>query len=127
MRLQIQCNINLGIDVATLLFLLGFALPTNIDSYMNPHPEDNKSSVTNALSIQYKPEINELPALDKSKLLYYVNKFTSIYRLCIPLLVPLDILAITYKKSHLGFSCYFKIIACSWFIYGLTKFFRSFI
>lgn len=94
---------------------------------MNPRPDGNESPVTNTLSIQPRPAINKLPAPDKSKLLYHVNRVTDVYWLCIPLLVALDILGITHEEGHPGFSCCYKIIARSWFIHGLTKLLCSFI
>ena len=50
-RLQIQHNSNLGTDAVALLFVLGFAPPTEADSYMEPQPEGGDSPVINALSI----------------------------------------------------------------------------
>lgn len=43
-----------------------------------------------------------LPPLDKA--------LTGVYRLCISLLVALDILAIAYGEGHLSFSHCYKII-----------------
>lgn len=125
--LQIQRNNNLSTDPATLPFVLGSAPPTGADPYMEPRPEGTDSSVTDALSIQRGPAINDLPAPDKSKLLYHVSKLTGVYRLCIPPSVAPDIIAIAHGEGHPGFSCCYKIIARSWFIRGLTKLLRSFI
>lgn len=69
----------------------------------------------------------KVPKPDKFKFLYHINKLTNIYHLCIPLSIALDILALTHEEGHSGFSRYYKIIMCSWFIRGLTKLLRSFI
>lgn len=81
LRLQIQHNIDLDTNAAALLFLLGSVLPIDANSYINLRPKSNESPVTNRLSIQRRPAIDELPALNKSKLLYYVNKLTGVCRL----------------------------------------------
>lgn len=96
-----------------LLFVLGSTPLIDANPYINPCPEGNQSPITNAFFIQCRPAINKLPAPNKSKLLYYVNKLTDIHRLCIPLLVASDILAIAHGESHLGFSYCYKIIARS--------------
>lgn len=51
LQLQIQRNINLGTDIAALLFVLGSVPSTNANFYMNPYLEGNKSPVTNDFSI----------------------------------------------------------------------------
>ena len=119
--LQIQRNIDLGTDAAALPFVLSSAPSTDADLYINPRPEGNESSVTNAFSIQCKLTTDELPAPDKLKLLYHVSKLIGVYRLCIPPSVAPNIFANVHKEGHPGFSCCYKIIARSWFIYGLTK------
>ena len=127
LRLQIQRNIDLGMDAAALSFVLDSASPTDADLYMNPHPESDESPVTDAFSIQRESAIDELPAPDKSKLLYHVSKLISVHRLCIPPLVAPDIFAIAHREGHPGFSRCYEIIARSWFIRGLTKLLWSFI
>lgn len=107
--------------------MLGSILLINTDLYINPRFEGNKSPITNTFPIQHKLAIDKLPAFNKSKLLYHVNKFTGVHWLCIPLLVTPDILAIAYGEGHPSFSCCYKIIARCWLIRSLTKFFPSFI
>lgn len=111
--LQIQRNNSLGTDAATLPFVLGFGPPTDADPYMEPQPEGIDSSVTDAFSIQHGPAIDDLPAPDKSKLLYHVNKLTGVYRLCIPPSIAPDIIAIAHGEGHPGFSHCYEIIARS--------------
>lgn len=67
------------------------------------------------------------PALNKTKLLYHINKLIDIYSLHIFLSITLNILVIAYKKSHLSFAQCYEIISCSWFVWNLTKFLYSFI
>lgn len=100
-------------NAIVLLFVLGSVPLIDDDLYMNPHLEDNELSITNAFSIQCKPEIDKLLAPDKLKLLYHINKLTSVYWLYIPLLVALNILAITHGESYPSFSYCYKIIAHS--------------
>lgn len=69
----------------------------------------------------------EAPAPDKTKLLYYLNKLTGMYGLCISFIVALDVFAIAHKEGHPGFAWYYKIISCSWFMQKLSKLLRSFI
>lgn len=43
-----------------------------------------------------------------TQLIYYFNRVTGICRLCIPLVMAPDLLAIAYGKSHLGFAHYYE-------------------
>ena len=79
--------------------MLGSISLTDADPYMNPRLKEDESPVTGIFSIQPRPAIDELPAFDKSKFLYHVNKVTGVYWLCIPRLVAADILAITQKED----------------------------
>lgn len=56
-------------DAAIFPFELDSAPPIDPDPYINPRLEANESLVTNAFSIQRKPEIDKLPAFNKSKFL----------------------------------------------------------
>lgn len=114
-------------DAVARSFVLDFVLPTDANPYMEPQPEGGDLPVTNAFCIQRRPAIDGLPAPDRLKLLYHVNKLTGVYRLCIPPSITSNILAIVYGEGHLGFSRCYKIIARFWFIRGLTKLLRSFI
>lgn len=100
-------------DTAALPFVLGFLPLIDADPYMSPRPKGDESPIINTFSIQCRPAINELPASDKSKLLYHVNKLTNVHRLYILPSVALDILTIIHGKDHLGFSCCYKIIVHS--------------
>lgn len=88
---------------------------------MTSHFESNELPVLGVFSIQCGLTITKLLTLDKLKLLYHINKFIDIHRLCIPLSVVLDILVIAYGESHLGFSCCYKIIVYFQFISHFTK------
>lgn len=106
---------------------------TNINPYITSHPESETKllptpKVSRALK---KPPLSnntdDLPLSDKAKFLYHVNKLTSVYCLCIFLLVDSDILAIAHKEKYPGFSYCYKIITHFWFIWGLTKLLKTFI
>ncbi len=109
----------------TLLFVIGFTPPTDSDPYLSPQPDSNDKPLPDCIPAPDGSE--ELARLDKSKLFYHVNRLTNVQRLCIPLSVAPDILAIAHGEGHPRFSRCYKIIACSWFIHGLTKLLRSFI
>lgn len=98
-------------NIAMFPFVLGSVLSINTDFYMNLHLESNKSPIIDVFSIQCMPTIDKLLTLDKLKLLYHVNKPIIIHRLYITLSIAPNILAITHKKDHLGFSYCYKIIA----------------
>ena len=84
--------------------------------------------VTRLLSMLFPSRVvNGLPAPEKSKLLYHVNKLTGVYWLCILPSVAPDILVIAHREGHLGFSHCYKIIAHSWLIRSLIKLLRSFL
>lgn len=61
------------------------------------------------------------------KFLYYTKIITNIYYLYISPSVILNILSIAYRKKHLGFSYYYKIIIYFLFIQNLIKLFQAFI
>ncbi len=108
LQLQIQANSNLGADVATLLFVVGSTLPTDTNPYLTPCSNGDENLPISAMSIEKIPE--RLLALDKSKLLYHINKLTNVYCLCIPPFVAPDILAVAHGEGHPGFSrCYKRI------------------
>lgn len=69
----------------------------------------------------------EFPIPDKSKLLYHINRLSIVNHLYISSFVAPDIQFVAYRKGHLGFSCCYEIITCSWYIHNFTKLFCSFI
>lgn len=71
--------------------------------------------------------VEKLPLLNKTKLIYHVNKLTDVHHLCIPPSVVPDIFFIAHEDGHLGFAHCYKIVTHSWYIRGLTKPLRSFI
>ncbi len=121
---QLQTNANLGVDAATLPFVIGSTSGTDSDPYLGPRP-DGEDPLPVFIPIGEVPE--GLPAPDKSQLLFHINRLTNVHRLCIPPSVALDILAIAHGKDHPGFSRCYEIITRSWFIRGLTKLLRAFI
>lgn len=65
--------------------------------------------------------------LNKTRLLYHINKFIGTFHLCISPLITPDILKITYRSKDLWFSCWYKIVIYLLYITGLTKLFWTFI
>lgn len=53
---------------------------------------------------------------DKSELLFYVNRVTGLQRLCIPLGVDAEIIALAHVQGHPGFPCCYEIVSRFWFI-----------
>ncbi len=109
----------------TLLFVIGSTLSTDSDPYLALRPDGDKNPLPASIPIGIVAE--GLPAPNKSQLLFHINRLINVYRLCIPLSVTPDILAVAYGKSHLGFSHCYEIITRFWFIHGLTKLLSTFI
>lgn len=92
---------------------------TDSNLYLILHPDSNKELLPNSIPIW---EISKwLPAPDKSKFFYHINRLTNIPWLYIPPSMAPDILTVTHEEGHLGFSCWDEIIICSWFICSLIK------
>ncbi len=108
---QIQANNDLGVDAATLPFVIDSTSPPDSDPYLSPRPDGNDEPLPHYIPA---PKSSKgLPRPDKSKLLYHVNQLTNVHRLCIPLSVAPDILAIAHDEDHPGFSRCYEIIAHS--------------
>ena len=122
---QIQANDNLGADSTTLPFVGGSMPPADSDPYLTPRPAGDEDFSPRFADVEETPE--GLPAPDKSRLLYHVNRITNVNRLYIPPSVAPDILAVVHGEGHLGFSCCYEIISRSWYIRGLTKLLQAFI
>lgn len=60
--------------------------------------------------------MDNLLSPDKTKLLYHINKVTSVHCLCISLSVISDIFTIAYRKKRPSFSFCYEIITYSLFI-----------
>ena len=122
---QIQANNDLRADTMILLLVFGSTSPTDSDPYLALRLYGGEDLSPNSMDIR---EILEgFPTLDKSKLLYHINRLTNVHRLFIlPSIAP-DILAVAHGESHLGFSRCYEIITCSWFIHGFTKLLATFI
>lgn len=122
---QIQVNNKLGADAATLSFIISSMLPADSDPYLTPRPVDDKNLPLSFIDVEQMPK--RLPASDKSRLFYHVNRIINVHRLYIPPSVAPDILAIAHGEGHLGFSRCYEIISHSWYIRGLTKLFQAII
>lgn len=95
----------------TLLFVVGFMPPTDSDLYLGQCLDSDEDLPPSFIDIGEIP--GGLPAPDKSRLFYQINRFTNVYRLCIPPSVALDILAVAHEEGHPGFSRCYKIITRS--------------
>ena len=122
---QVRANDDLGPDAATLPFVVGSTPPTDSDPYLTPRPHGDEDLSPDLPVDGETPE--GLPAPDKSRLLYHVNRITNVHRLCIPPSVAPDILAVAHEEAHPGFSRCYEIISRSWYVRGLTKLLRAFI
>lgn len=112
-------------NVVILSFVIGSTLPTDSNTYLILRSDSDEEPLPNFVSIE---EISkELPAPNKSKLFYYINRPTNVDCLCIPPSMTPNGLVVAYGKGYLGFSCYYKIITCFWFIHGFMKLFCIFI
>ena len=125
LQLQTQANNNLEADAATLPFAVGSIPPTDYDPYLAPRLDGDEDLPSSSLDIGKIPEGFLAP--DKSRLLYHINKFTNVHRLCIPPFVAPNILAVAHGEGHPGFSCCYEITTRSWYIRGLIKLLRVFI
>ena len=76
---QIQANDELGADAATLPFVINSTPPADSDPYLTSRPAGDEDLPPSFADVDQTPE--GLPALDKSKLLYHVNRITNVYRL----------------------------------------------
>lgn len=76
-------------------------------------------------------EVAKLPFVRGSngdnELIFHVNKFTGLKRLCIPEPLVKDIFDIAHNEGHLGFERCYEVIVRSWYIYGLTRRLRDYI
>ncbi len=79
LQLQIQTNSDLGVDIATLLFVIGSTPPTDTDFYLTPRPDGDENLLLSPMPTEQIPE--GLPVPDKSKLLYHINRLTNVHRL----------------------------------------------
>ena len=108
--------------------MLGVSPATDADLYLALQLESNELfDVTKSFATLERYPKLEIPAADKTKLFYYVNKLTSVDCFCILPSVALDLLGIAHGEGHLSFAQYYKRISCSWFVQRLTKLLRSFI
>lgn len=98
--------------------MLGSTLLTNADLYLILYPKRDIEVLLVPKVFQsfeqflHPNDIDEFPPLDKTKLLYHINRLTGVYYLCISLSIVPNIFAITYGKRHSGFFQYYKIITC---------------
>lgn len=126
---MVKMNEELSVNRASFSFVLGLTLLANVKLYFTLRLQA-EADILPVFEISWTFEeslqsnnMNNLSLPDQTKLLYHVNKVISIYCLCIPSFVALDILAIAQRERHLGFYCCYEIIICFWFIQRLTKLF----
>lgn len=147
----------MGPNIVVLFFVLVKVLTTDSDPYFGSHSEatTNKSSselwseklftqleTMSPFRGQSSPSILDSSVLldeyedhdqlsgscyMENNLLYYFDRITEVYRLCILLAIVKDVIAIAHREKHPGFAYYCKIVSRSWFIKGLTKLLQAYI
>ena len=60
-------------------------------------------------------------------LLFHVDRFTGLQRLCIPTSLVKEILSLAHGNGHPGFQRCYQIVTSSWYIHSLVKHLRDFI
>ena len=60
-------------------------------------------------------------------LIFHVDKFTGLERLCIPRPLVKDIFDIAHSEGHPGFERCYDIVSRSWYVHGLTRLLRDYI
>lgn len=120
MSKQIDENDALGKDAVEILFVWGKnLLTTEADSYFGPKPkEETDTKAETALEIETKKN---------DKLIFYVNRVTSVQRLCIPPKAAAKVIAIAYGDGHPGFNKCYETIVKLWYVRGLVKQLRLYI
>lgn len=119
---QVQANKKLDKDKTSLLFMSSLTAPTNANLYFILHPESETKillapKVSNSFwQFMHPSGTDDLQSLNKTQLLYYVNRVTGVYCLCSLLSIVPNILAIVYKHRYPGFSHCYKIITRFWLI-----------
>ncbi len=126
-RKQVLDNKKLGVDKALLPFILADAQPPDSDPYFQPRPEPPENTVLEFDSISPLETESIVLGPDTSRWIFHLDRLTGVRRLCIPLSVVPELLAIAHGEGHPGFLRCHEIISRSWFIRGLTKVLRSFI
>ena len=76
-----------------------------------------------------RPMIERLGIVDKQKdqLIYHVDKFSGLQRLCIPTSAIKDIFDTAHGAMHPGYQRCFEIISMSWYIHRLSHYLKSYI
>lgn len=101
--------------------------PTDPLTRLNDTPVERNTTEVAGRNTTVVVANSTLPPLDKSKLLYQINRITGNLRLCIPPTVAPNILQIAHGESHPSFSRCYKIVTRFWYIRGFTRLFREFI
>lgn len=102
----------MGANAATLPFVLDVPLATDADPYLASRPEGSEPiDVTKDFAALESHLELEVPAADKTKLFYHINKLTSVHRLCILPSVALVVLAIAHGEGYPGFARCYEIIS----------------
>ena len=71
--------------------------------------------------------VTNLPFVRKEGLIFHVDKFSGLERLCIPQPLIKQIFDIAHGEGHPGFERCYEIVTRSWYIHGLTKQLRTYI
>ncbi len=120
-------------NAATLPFVRGDNLtPTDADPYFSPRPEgrDDVAPEASRASTTSSERTNGSPSFfpgEDHDLIYHVDRFTGLQRLCIPQPLIKEILALAHGDGHPGFQRCHEIVTKSWYIHGLTKALRDYI
>lgn len=61
------------------------------------------------------------------ELIFHIDQFTSIKRLCISPNIAIKVIEIVHSDKHLGFTKCYQIVVRLWYISGLIKSFYTFI
>ena len=91
---------------------------------------DDKASIEKKFN--FDGEVAKLPFVrgeskGDEELIFHVDKFSGLRRLCIPKPLVKDIFDIAHNEGHPGFERCYEIVSKSWYIHGLTRLLRDYI
>ena len=64
-------------------------------------------------------KVEDNKATKNSKLIFYMDCFTSIQHFCIPFDIAIEVIAVAYWDEYWSFTKYYKIVARLWYIQRL--------
>lgn len=104
-------NKKLEVDKALLPFVLVGAQLLDSNPYFQPKLRPPSNAILEPDSVFLLKE--QLPFVQPgtSRLIFHLDRLTSICRLCIPPFVAPELLAIAHKKRHFGFLRCYEIIS----------------